>query len=70
VADEPIAALDVSMQTQILNLLQELQERLRLTYLFISHDLRAVHHIADRIAVMYLGKLWKSPRLQRCTTRR
>ena len=57
VADEPIAALDVSIQAQILNLLQELQGRLKLTYLFISHDLRAVHHIADRIAVMYLGKI-------------
>jgi len=49
---EPIAALDVSIQAQILNLLQELQGRLGLTYLFISHDLRAVHHVADRIAVM------------------
>jgi oligopeptide transport system ATP-binding protein len=57
VADEPIAALDVSIQAQILNLLQELQGRLGLTYLFISHDLRAVHHVADRIAVMYLGKI-------------
>jgi len=57
VADEPIAALDVSVQAQILNLLEELQDRLALTYLFISHDLRAVHHLADRIAVMHLGKL-------------
>ncbi|HMV46818.1 MAG TPA: ABC transporter ATP-binding protein [Blastocatellia bacterium] len=57
VADEPIAALDVSIQAQILNLLQELQGHLGLTHLFISHDLRAVHHVADRIAVMYLGKM-------------
>jgi oligopeptide transport system ATP-binding protein len=57
IADEPIAALDVSIQAQILNLLKDLQRRFTLTYLFISHDLRAVHHMADRIAVMYLGAL-------------
>ena len=57
VADEPISALDVSIQAQILNLLQELQNRLKLTYLFISHDLRAVQHVSDRIAVMYLGEI-------------
>jgi oligopeptide transport system ATP-binding protein len=57
VADEPIAALDVSIQAQILNLLKDLQQRFGLSYLFISHDLRAVHHMADRIAVMYLGAL-------------
>ena len=57
VADEPLSALDVSMQSQILNLLADLKEQYQLAYLFISHDLAVVNHIADRIAVMYLGKL-------------
>ncbi len=57
VADEPISALDVSIQAQIMNLLEKLQQAKNLTYLFISHDLRAVRHVADRVAVMYLGKL-------------
>lgn len=57
VADEPISALDVSIQAQIMNLLQRLRAEKNLTYLFISHDLRAVRHVSDRVAVMYLGKV-------------